>query len=513
MVDLYRLFKVDTRTLTNQQHKFAGQVGDAISTRIHFTYEPENILEENDYTPYIMFNIMDCKGRPYVYSPHSKHPFDGYTFAIPWEITSKIKNNRLEYQLLLVRSDIAFDGNILSLGDTEYLLSNMDGIAYKHSVKVSNCGCGGLNPGMEPSLLGWINFWKEHGLIEPVEYERKASGDGGRLVFRTVGKEPFYVDIPDKGANDGKTIFKVNGEEIGFTTANQSKNKEIDIPVPKVNNPRIRFLQNGKVVATITLNQSKDQDIDLGGPPQPTHEEVEQSVSEIGSPTEKDYLITHTLDSMDLSAKIRYTNPMNEGYPFIKARVYAVDYSHARVSFNRPPDTDGKYTVILTTCKVKNGLSGIVFGNTTDKDYTISHSLDTMDLLAVVRKRGQSSKGFEYVDAKISAIDNNRVHVRLAHPSEVDDAYVLVLISGTLLETSSSSVFGNTFDKEYVIWHNLGTLDIDYSIRRNIASQYGYDYVDAKVIALDNERVKVILKNVPKENDGFTFFAVRKDEI
>ncbi len=434
MVELYRLFKTETRTLTNQQHKYAGQVGDALSTVLHFAYEPENIIETEGYTPYIIFNVYDCKNRPLVYSPHSQHKFDGYEFKIPWEVTSRIKNNRLEYQILLLKSDIEFDGYVVNLGETEYLLSNLDGIAYKKSVQVERCGCGGLNPGMEPSLFGWLNFWKEYGLIKPVEYERKAGGDGGRLVFRLVNQEPFYVEIPDaKGtiAYDGRITITSGNMKESFTV-NQKEDKTIEVPAP--NDAKITLRQNGVEMGSFTVNQKEDKTIDLtggggGG------ETILAYTEMFGNLTDRTYEITHPLASLDVICNIKKSVPTDDGFEFVKAQTFVVNSSKVKIVLDHVPTEVNEFTVTIFAHKnlneESNGQAVIPFGNLTDKVYTLTHGLNTTTFTYAIRKTHATDDGMEFVDAKVFVLDGNRVRIKLRRVPTETDEFTFVAISKT----------------------------------------------------------------------------------
>lgn len=189
MPDITRVFNDETRSLTSVERKYAGQIGDAISTVMHFEYTKLDFLM--GYRPYIMFGVYDDDGNPLIYGPEPDNPseamedvleervfFNGYTFTIPWAVTSRVKSMRVDYQLFFVKNGVEFDGrNVAKLKPTEVLMSAVDSIALKPSItcaKKSSCNCPPFAPtGSEPNILGWINLWRDYGLVLPVTQDLK----------------------------------------------------------------------------------------------------------------------------------------------------------------------------------------------------------------------------------------------------------------------------------------------------------------------------------------------------
>ena len=97
-MEISRVFEKSTRTISCSTKKYSGQAFDNQSATLHFTLLDEGRDWDpvaNGYTPYIMFNIYDDAGNPIVFGPDSSPLFDGYTFKIPWTITSRMKSARL----------------------------------------------------------------------------------------------------------------------------------------------------------------------------------------------------------------------------------------------------------------------------------------------------------------------------------------------------------------------------------------------------------------------------------
>ena len=194
-----RIFNLSTRTLKAPSGKcYVGQVYDHISTTLEFTYDPINALSDG-YVPYIVFNLYDDAGNLFVYGPGSAPVFDGYTFEIPTAVTSRIRGARLDYQVWLIRNRLEWDGRIETLGDTEYLFSAMDSLAFKDGLRCrqpSRNPCAPPQPCLEPGTLGWVNYLRDHCVLTPVQEFYGALSDGVRgvsLLFPTYNESKDCV--------------------------------------------------------------------------------------------------------------------------------------------------------------------------------------------------------------------------------------------------------------------------------------------------------------------------------
>ncbi len=199
MTDITRIFNYETRSFKNVDKKYSGQINDASSTTLHFIYEPLDFLKESldgdKFIPYIMFAVYRRDGTPYTYGPtpiydpetKSDSPtFDGYTFTIPWEVTHNATSQKVEYQLFFVRNGVTFDPKtgVANLSSTDYMLSSIDGIAFKKSItcsKKQKCDCPSMTPNSEPTVVGYINLWKDYGVVMPVE--SYVDPESGQLVM------------------------------------------------------------------------------------------------------------------------------------------------------------------------------------------------------------------------------------------------------------------------------------------------------------------------------------------
>ena len=209
MTHISRVFNPETRSLTSVERRYAGQTGDALSTVLHFEYTELDFLIR--YVPYILFSTLDDEGRPMVYGPappdwspeNSKVPFDGVTFAVPWEVPVRAKSARIDYQLFFVKKGVNFDGrDVAKLNPTEVVMSAVDSIAIKPSISCRNnrnpCGCPPFTPtGTEPDVLGYINLWKEYGMVVPAKATVDEDNLSPVIAFRTYNgnnDQDLYLD-------------------------------------------------------------------------------------------------------------------------------------------------------------------------------------------------------------------------------------------------------------------------------------------------------------------------------
>lgn len=209
MTHITRVFNPETRSLTSVERRYAGQTGDALSTVLHFEYTELDFLIK--YVPYIMFSTLDDDGNPMIYGPdmpewvnnENKVPFDGMTFAVPWEIPVRAKSARIDYQLFFVKKGVNFDGrNVAKLNPTEVVMSAVDSIAIKPSISCKGnrnpCGCPPFTPtGTEPNVIGYINLWKDYGVVVPASQEVDEENRVAIIKLRTyngTNDQDLYLD-------------------------------------------------------------------------------------------------------------------------------------------------------------------------------------------------------------------------------------------------------------------------------------------------------------------------------
>ena len=210
MTDLYYRYNASTTTLQDRSQHYAGQQFDSGSTRMHFSYDPIYYLELQDFKAYIVFDIQGPDGNPMVYGPNSTPKFDGFTFDIPWDVTSRAKSARIQFQLWMVRANIVINDytDIPKLESTDYELSSLAGIALKNSAKCRKpCDpCGPMNPSTEPNLVGMMDLYNTYGILTPVRTQINEETNRLELVFHTYYGEKdqtLELNVPLLG-EDGR---------------------------------------------------------------------------------------------------------------------------------------------------------------------------------------------------------------------------------------------------------------------------------------------------------------------
>lgn len=232
MPHLTRVFNPETRALTTVERKYAGQVGDSLSTVLHFEYTQLDFLLK--HTPYIMFSTLDDDGNPLVFGPappewlgdEDRVPFDGMTFNVPWAVTSRTKNSRVDYQLFFVKEGVEFDGrDVAKLKPTEVILSVVDSIVLKRSITCKSknpCSCPPMAPtGAEPNVIGYISLWKDYGMVVPVSTdsrpelsETELCDCGAPECACNPSTEQTYIDDPEVMILKFRTYNGTNDQEL-----------------------------------------------------------------------------------------------------------------------------------------------------------------------------------------------------------------------------------------------------------------------------------------------------------
>lgn len=205
MTVIRRVFDLETRTLKGKERCYIGQPNDHLSTRIEFDYNPINAITTMGYVPYIMFNIMNDWGQPIVYGPGSSSAFDGKSFEIPYEVMSRVKSSKLEYQLWLVRDNKEWSGDRYQLeaNGAEYLHSGIDGFAVKGGIRCRGPSdpCRPVTPCVDPSLMQWLTFFQKQFIMAPVQESYGLLSDGV-----TQGVQIYF---PKYIENEGKEIVEL----------------------------------------------------------------------------------------------------------------------------------------------------------------------------------------------------------------------------------------------------------------------------------------------------------------
>lgn len=203
-MDMYFTFDKATRTLSSNRKAYAGQVFDSNSTRLYFTLLDEGEdwdFTKEDFVPNIVFDVLDDRGFPFVYGLNSSPVFNGISFEVPYDITSRARSARVNFQLWFVSAKYqdTFDGTPNGMLRTEYLLSATAGIAIKPScVKPPSCGCADApySPATSPGLIGPIEFYRENALLMPIEVTQELNGAGLNMSVHTLSGRVQTAYLP-----------------------------------------------------------------------------------------------------------------------------------------------------------------------------------------------------------------------------------------------------------------------------------------------------------------------------
>lgn len=209
MPELHIKFIAETRSLVDRSKCYAGQQCDSGSTTLIFHYDPLNFIEQEGVTPYIIFDVNDDEGNPLTYGPNSTPKFDGYRFDVPWDVTSRAKRYRVEYQLWFVKNNVTIDDEtqIPHLDSSDYILSAVGGIALGNSIVGRNrCdpGCPTL-PTTEPKLMGLMDIVLKHAVMLPVKMALNDETERLELTFNTYYGEvsqTLSLNVPYLDEND-----------------------------------------------------------------------------------------------------------------------------------------------------------------------------------------------------------------------------------------------------------------------------------------------------------------------
>lgn len=229
MTIIYRQVDIDTRSITTDRRCYAGNVYDNQSTVIKFSikkggedWDPK----EHGYKSFLVTNVYNECGDPYIYGEDTAPLFDGTTFSVPYELTSRLKSSRIEYQIWYILAEVAdgFNGTPEGLISTQYLLTAVDSIAIKPScVKPPKCGCGpdmGISPMVPPTIMGGLEILKDNAVIRPISKGEHINEfgevQGIDLKFRSLSGmfQDLWLNIPllnDAGKMQAKDLPTGNG--------------------------------------------------------------------------------------------------------------------------------------------------------------------------------------------------------------------------------------------------------------------------------------------------------------
>lgn len=548
MTDVTFSFNSATRSLKRGQRKTAGQAFDSYSTTMHFEYEPIDFLSGNSdmategYVPYIMFRVYDDAGNPLIYSVGSTPKFDGYTFDIPWDVTSRADSMSVEFQLYFVRNDVSLDGrDVAQLSSTEYILSNISSVAIYPTI-VSRKGCRPCytsSPQTEPDVMGYINMFKDYSLMSPVKLELNEDVDRLQLEFFTyLGRADCTVvlNVPyldSSGRIPAKFLPIITSwySDVGYFlptnenipsallvhSALMEKTDKTMAIAPWESN--LEYGVGSTVIGSDGRVYKSVMDHNIGNDPTLSFSEwttlmeradVAQEWHDVPSdafiPSER--LVKEALDQKtDKTMAIPWWDPeteYNSGSVVVFEWMLYISMADHNVG-HHPEEDDTWWTPIRSSDgegMYSRPVTRIV-GDGVTSEFVIRHGFGSYDFFYQIR---YTSSGRSYTDADVMAVDEDHVKVRFSMPPEVNQ-FTVVLTPAVLpaSEKGFVGILGDGVNTEFLVTHNLGSYNFIAQFRLNDEDR---TYTDADIRATSLTTATVTFAEPPPVN-GVTVMIAR----
>ena len=522
MSDLYRYFDVQSRALKciKGNRNSAGNVYDSCSTTLHFEYSDLTFLEPSptgeEYRPYIIFDVRDPNGVPYAYGPDSRPAFDGYSFDVPFEVSTGAKSGRVQYQLCFSRNvyDVDERGVVKIVNDPENLMSAIDGIIIKPSIKPKGPLCDPMcmppKPFVSPTVSGLLQMFQDHGVVVPVQDCIDTEKDRLCLIFRTYS-----------GLNDQKLTLQVPY----LTEDGKIPHQFLDIITEWADENGLSLATDDNVPSALLVKDSLDAKLDdaqlvVSWDAVPSDERI---------PSEK--LVKDSLDKKvdDTQIVSAWSNPLSDtNIPSEKLTKDTLDTKTDKVMAIPPWDNDVTYSKDSTVIHEGTIWISLVDGNrnndpsmddgswtrveagagTLDEDgnfvtmvgdgvnteYTVTHNLGTLNYFLELRTNDSERR---YVRARVRAMDSNTVTVDFTTPP-AENGIILIMAKADRTASVHCEPIGNGRDTEYIVTHNLGMYNYFVELRTNDSVR---EYVDAQVTAISPTQAQISFE-YPVAEDG-----------
>lgn len=510
MTDVYRYFDVQSRALKVIKGKtYGGQVYDSLSVTLHIEYSDLSFLSPSpsgeDYKPYILFNIRDESGVPFCYGPASTPVFDGYTLAIPWDVTSRVKSNRLEYQLVFSKNTYAVDdrGVVQIVSDPTNIMSSIDGLVVKPSIKCKppiNPACAPVLPSTEPSIASILRMFQDHAVVVPVKTFIDAEKDRLCLRFLTYsgqndctvtlhvpyltedGKIPaHFTDLITEWFDEEGNGLATDENIASALLTKRSLDLKLDddqLVAEWGDVPSDERIPSEKLVFDSLDKKVDDSQIVTAW---------SDPLSDESIPSEK--LTKDTIDTK--TDKLMAIPPWENGVTYSKDStvIYngTIYISLRDDNRNNDPSVDEYYWTMVEAgagTLDDDGNFVTMVGDGTNTEYTITHNLGTLNYFLELRTNDASRR---YVSARVRAVDMNNVHISFTNPP-AENGIILIMARGDRTASVYCEPIGNGRDSEYIVTHNLGMYNYFIEIRTNDSRR---EYVDATVTAISPTQTKL----------------------
>ena len=562
MTNITRVFNAERRSFTGVERQYSGQQYDSISTIIHFEYEPISFLSEG-YVPYIIFAVYDDEGNPLTYGPDSSPIFDGYTFPIPWDVTSRVKTNRVEYQLLFVKNTVTFNGRINELQSTEYLLSERDGFALKSTItcqRKSPCCPPATAPTTEPEVIGWINYWKELGLISPVDQGIDEETGKLKLTFHTYNgtqDSDVLLDIPS--LVDGKIPHQILDMITDLSETDSPESYQIPSALAVLDWLVDHYtpIEMSVSLWDATTVYSQDSTVVYEGALFVSLVDSNLDHTPTGDDDDEYWKLASSID-LSTIIDINWSSPTNDKVPstLLTKNTFdtKLDKTAIVTSWGSPTSDDkvGSEKLVSDTLATKFDKSDVIteWNGTASDTEVPSEALVRTGLAGKVNNSqiknnltSISPSDIPSIPAVNTALGKKTDITQAVPPWDATETYIVdsvVLTSGSLyvsLRDNNTGYdplsntgtwwarvsgsggggeninvdfrviqFGNTSDTEYILPHNMATENLIFSLRETDGTVESGDtdatkeFVQARIYAFGNSKVKVRMTNPPGNN-------------
>lgn len=501
-MEIYRLFDPRSRALKVIKGKaYAGQVYDSLSVTLHIEYADLTFLAPDEdgtaYIPYILFDVTDENGVPLCYGPDSTPAFDGYTFSLPWDVTSRIRRDRLQYQLVFSKTayDVDDRGVAQIVSDPENILSSMDGLIIKPSIKCRppNPACAPVLPSTQPTIQAMLDMFSRYGVVVPVDDYIDEGCDRLCLVFRTYKGDhdcvvtlqvpylsedglvpPWFLDMITEWGTE-------NDENIASALLVKSS---LDLKVDKSqivtewsDEPSDERIPSEKLV-----KDSLDKKVDLAQ----IVTEWSDPLSDENIPSER--LVKESLD--EKTDRVMAIPPWENDVTYSKDSTVIYDgtiyISLIDGNRNNQPDLDnGAWAVIQGGMgSTSDGCFITMVGDGENVEYTVTHNLGTLNLFVTMRTNDSDRR---YVEARVRSATLNDITVSFTNPP-VENGIIVLLARGDRTNSVYCDTIGNGRDTEYIVTHNLGMYNFFWELRTNDQRR---EYVDATVTAINPTQARI----------------------
>lgn len=535
MTDITFVFNADTRSMKGVQRRYAGNAFDSESTTLHFEYEP--IEFPSDYTAYIQFAVYDDDGNPLIYSLNSTPVFDGFTFDIPWDVTRRVNNadKVTSFQLYFVKNTVTIDDirDVAKLDSTEYLIGPVTKLAFRPTITCKprpKCGCPPLSaPTTEPNVMGYINIFRDYGIVVPVQSRIDEKNGKLILTFQTYnGTNDQEMTLDVAITVDGKVpasqlpLITEWGSESDDSIATSKLVKDsLDAKTDVIQAIPIwdesmaypimsAVMHDGRIwISLIDANVGNvpGYGSDWVGVPDDGIVINEWNADPSRTKVPSEALVKSELDAKtDKTMAIPQWNAETE-YSTDSSVIYGGELyiSLSDANIGNVPTTDGGW---WTRVEGKGGSSGTasydaftkVIGDDSETYWIVEHTFKTEDVFVQLR---EASGDMMLIDARTSVIDSDHIAIQFENPPA--RASVAVTISPMVTpDVGYIGVIGNGKDTEFDVKHRCNTLNFFCQLKTNDESKR---LVKARVRAVSKSTAHISFTSPPKADGIIVMIA------